>query len=146
DGRGARHVGGAKRQRVGRILLHPPGRQPAAVDGGRHALVPEPGRGGRQARHHPPVPLPGGLSTAMAGALGDLEEAIAALGRGDPDSARLAVARAVEADASLFAVADAVALACAELEAEDEVSPQAWNVLADVCPPELLPAVEFWRR
>ena len=53
----------------------------------------------------------------MAGALGDLEEAIAALGRGDPDSARLAVARAVEADASLFAVADAVALACAELEA-----------------------------
>lgn len=82
----------------------------------------------------------------MASALGDVEEAIAALGRGDPDGARLAIERAVAVDASLFAVADAVALASAELEADGEVSPQVWNTLADVCPPELRPAVESWRR
>lgn len=82
----------------------------------------------------------------MAEPVAELEEAISALGRGDPDEARAAMARAVSADHSLGPVADAVALASAQLEADGEVSPPAWNMLADVCPPELRPALESWRR
>lgn len=82
----------------------------------------------------------------MADVLGAVEEAIAALGRGDPDSARAAVERAVTADHSLGAVADAVVVACTELESEGRLSPTAWNILADACPEELQPAVESWRR
>lgn len=82
----------------------------------------------------------------MADAVGELEEAVSALGRGDPDDARAAMARAFVADRKLGPVADVVALACAELESEGEISPSAWNALADVCPPEVRPAVESWRR
>lgn len=82
----------------------------------------------------------------MADAVGEVEEAIAELGRADPDGAREAIARALNADRSLGPVADAVALACAELEKEGEISPAAWNTLADACPPELRAAVEAWRR
>jgi hypothetical protein len=82
----------------------------------------------------------------MADARGDVEEAIAALGRGDVDGARSSMFRAVATDRSLGGVADAMALACDELENEGEVSPPAWNILADACPDELRPAVESWRR
>lgn len=82
----------------------------------------------------------------MADAVGEVEEAVSALGRGDPDDARAAMSRALAADRSLAHVADAVVLACAELESEGEVSPAAWNALADVCPSDVRPAVESWRR
>lgn len=82
----------------------------------------------------------------MADAVGELEDAVSALGRGDPDDARAAMARAIAADRTLGHVADAVALACAELERDGEISPAAWNALADVCPSELRPVVESWRR
>lgn len=82
----------------------------------------------------------------MAEAEGELEEVVSALGRGDPDDARAGMARAMAADRKLGAVADAVALACAELEHEGEISPSAWNALADACPPDLRPLVESWRR
>jgi hypothetical protein len=82
----------------------------------------------------------------MADAVGEVEEAIAGLGRGDPDAARNAIVRAVISDRSLGPVADAVALACAELEGDGEISPAAWNALADACPAEARPAVEAWRR
>lgn len=82
----------------------------------------------------------------MADSVGELQEAIAALGRGDPDEARAAMVRAMLTDRDLGPMADAVALACAELEAEGELSPPTWNILADACPTEIRPAVESWRR
>lgn len=82
----------------------------------------------------------------MADTVGELGEAIAALGRGDPVDARAAGARAMVIDGSLGAVADVIVLACAELESEGELSPSTWNALSDVCPPEVRPTVESWRR
>lgn len=82
----------------------------------------------------------------MADSLDAIEEAVAALGRGDPDGARAAIARAASTDRSVGPVADAVALACSEIERRGELSPATWNALADACPPEILPIVEAWRR
>lgn len=55
------------------------------------------------------------------------------------------MAVAVATDPKLGAVADAVDFAASELEQEGELSPAAWNALADACPPELRPLVEQWR-
>jgi hypothetical protein len=74
-----------------------------------------------------------------------VEEAIVALGRGDVAAARSAMAAATAQERSLDAVADAVAYAAAELEAEGAVSPAAWNALTDACPAELRSVVEAWR-
>lgn len=82
----------------------------------------------------------------MDDALAVVGEAISALGRGDPATARAAMSEAVARKHDLGAIADAMALATAQLEAEGEVSAAAWNVLADACPAELRPVVEMWRR
>jgi hypothetical protein len=81
----------------------------------------------------------------VTSALDFVEEAIVALGRGDPATARSAMSAAVVNDRSLGAVADAVSLAASELEADGEVSPSAWNALTDACAPELRGIVEQWR-
>ena len=82
----------------------------------------------------------------MAEARSEVEAAIAALASGDVDGARVAITDAVALDPRLNAVADAVAHACDELEQEGELSPEAWNILADACPPDLRRVVEAWRR
>lgn len=74
------------------------------------------------------------------------EEAILALGRLDVATARTAIAQAFDADHKIGALADAVYLACAEIENDDRVSTATWNTLADaVDSPELLAAVELSR-
>lgn len=55
------------------------------------------------------------------------------------------MAHAVALDRALSSLADAVAFATAELEADDQVPEPAWNAIADTCPPELLGAVEAAR-
>ncbi len=82
----------------------------------------------------------------MEEALEVVEEAIAALGRGDPDSARAAMAEATGGGRDLRGLADAMALATAELEADGAISDGAWDTLADACPVELHPVIEMWRR
>lgn len=74
------------------------------------------------------------------------EEAIAALGRGDAAMARSAAVLSLASDRSLYALADIIALAAAELEAEGEISPATWNALGDVCPEELRSVIEMWRN
>lgn len=74
------------------------------------------------------------------------EEAILALGRLDPASARTAISEAFDADHSVGALADVVHLACSEIESDDGVSTATWNTLADaVESPELLAVVEASR-
>jgi hypothetical protein len=74
------------------------------------------------------------------------EEAIIALGRRDVAEARTSIARAFDADHEIGALADAVYLACAEIEEDDGVSTSTWNTLADaVDSPELLAVVEASR-
>ena len=74
------------------------------------------------------------------------EEAIVALGRLDPGAARTAIGQAFDADHSLGALADAIYLACAEIEEDDRVSTATWNTLADaVDSPALLAVVEASR-
>ena len=58
-------------------------------------------------------------------------ESIMAIGQGDVPTARTCIAQACDIDHSLFQLADAVHLACAELESEGGVSISAWNTLAD---------------
>lgn len=58
-------------------------------------------------------------------------EAIAAVGRGDAPSARTSIAQACDVDRSMHRLADAVHLACSEIEARGEVSTAAWNTLGD---------------
>ena len=71
------------------------------------------------------------------------EEAISAVGRLDVSLARTSIAQAFEADQMAGALADAIYLACAEIEEEREVSPATWNTLADaVDTAELLSVVE----
>lgn len=70
-------------------------------------------------------------------------EAIMAIGQGDVPMARTCIAQACDIDRSLFRLADAVYLACAELERDGEVSTAAWNNLADAVESgELLAVVE----
>ncbi len=74
------------------------------------------------------------------------EEAILAVGRLDVAGARTAIALAFEADHSIGALADAIYLACAEIEADERVSTATWNTLADaVDTPSLVAVVETVR-
>ena len=71
------------------------------------------------------------------------EEAIRALGRLDVPAARTAIAQAFEVDHKIGQLADAVYLACAEIEEDGEVTTSTWNTLADaVDSPTLLAEVE----
>lgn len=81
-------------------------------------------------------------------ALTAAERAIEALGRNDPSAARTAIATAVERDqVGLFAaLADAVYLAAAELETDNEIGASTWNQVADAVGPGPLQAlVEQYR-
>lgn len=62
-------------------------------------------------------------------------EAVRCLARHAPAEARTAVAEAVVRDSSLGRLADAVYLACAQLEADDGISEATWNHLADAAGP-----------
>jgi hypothetical protein len=74
------------------------------------------------------------------------EEAIRAVGRLDVAGARTAIGQAFDADHSIGALADAIYLACAEIEENDGVSTATWNTLADaVDSSELLAVVETSR-
>jgi hypothetical protein len=74
------------------------------------------------------------------------EEAIRAVGRGDAPLARTFISEAFDADHRLGGLADTIYLACAELEADGEVSSGTWNTLADaVDSDELLAVVESSR-
>lgn len=74
------------------------------------------------------------------------EEAIIALSRLDVANARTSIAQAFDEDHDVGALADAVYLACAEIEEESGVSTATWNTLADaVDSPELLAVVEASR-
>ena len=71
------------------------------------------------------------------------EEAIRAVGRRDAGFARTSIAQAFEVDHNLGALADAVYLACAEIDKEGGVSTATWNTLGDaVDSPELYGVVE----
>jgi hypothetical protein len=75
------------------------------------------------------------------------EEAIRAVGRHDVADARIAVTQAYDLDHSLGALVDAVHLACAEIEEDNQVSIATWNTLADaVGPGPLLTVVETSRE
>lgn len=69
------------------------------------------------------------------------EEAIRAVGRFDVATARTAIAQAFDVDHSIGALADAIYLACAEIEEEERVSTATWNTLADAVDSPLLVAV-----
>lgn len=74
------------------------------------------------------------------------EEAIRAVGRLDVPTARTSIALAFEADHKIGALADAIYLACAEIEEDNGVSIATWNTLADaVDSPELVAVVESTR-
>lgn len=74
------------------------------------------------------------------------EEAIRAVGRLDAGSARTAISQAFDVDQGIGALADAVHLACAEIESNNGVSTSTWDVLADaVDTPELVAVVESSR-
>lgn len=74
------------------------------------------------------------------------EEAILAVGRSDVSTARMSIAQAFEADHSIGYLADAIYLACSEIEEDGDVSTAGWNTLADaVDSHELLSVVEACR-
>ncbi len=74
------------------------------------------------------------------------EEAIRAIGRRDVPLARTCVSEAFDADHAVGSLADAIYLACAEIEEEGDVSTATWNILADaVDSPDLLAVVEASR-
>lgn len=74
------------------------------------------------------------------------EEAIQSLGRLDVAGARTSISQAFDVDHKIGALADAVHLACAEIEEDKGVSTATWNTLADaVDSPDLLAVVEATR-
>lgn len=74
------------------------------------------------------------------------EEAIRAVGRLDVAGARTSIAMAFDVDHGIGALADAIYLACAEIEADNGVSTATWNTLADaVDSAELVAVVESSR-
>ena len=74
------------------------------------------------------------------------EEAIRALGRKDVPSARMAIAQAFDVDRKLGSLADAIYLACWEIEEDGGVTTSTWNTLADaVDSAELAALVESTR-
>jgi hypothetical protein len=71
------------------------------------------------------------------------EEAIRAVGRADSGAARTFVAQAFDVDHRIGPLADAIYLACAEIDNDGGVSASTWNALADaVDSAELLAVVE----
>jgi hypothetical protein len=74
------------------------------------------------------------------------EEAILAIGRLDVATARTSIAQAFEFDHRIGALADAIYLACAEIEGDSVVSTSTWDTLADaVDSPDLVAVVEGCR-
>ncbi len=74
------------------------------------------------------------------------EEAIYAVGRLDVAAARTHISQAFDVDHSIGALADAIYLACAEIEEDKGVSTSTWNTLADaVDSAELVAVVESSR-
>lgn len=74
------------------------------------------------------------------------EEAIRALGRFDAAGARTSISQAFDVDHDIGALADAVYLACSEIEQDEGVSTATWNTLADaVDSPDLFAVVEASR-
>lgn len=74
------------------------------------------------------------------------EEAIRAIGRLDSATARTLIAQAFDVDHKIGAIADAIDLACTEIEEENRVSTSTWNMLADVVDsPALVAVVEATR-
>lgn len=69
------------------------------------------------------------------------EDSITAIGTGDVAMARTCIAQACEVDPSLAPIADAVYLACSELEGDGKVSVAAWDTLGDAVGPGPLQAV-----
>jgi hypothetical protein len=59
------------------------------------------------------------------------EEGIRAVGRRDAPLARTFIGQAYEVDQRIGPLADAVYLACAEIDEEGRVSTSTWNTLAD---------------
>ena len=73
-------------------------------------------------------------------------EGIRAVGRSDAALARTFIAQAYEVDRDVAPLADAVYLACSEIEEEGDVSTSTWNTLADaVDSSDLYAAVEASR-
>ena len=74
------------------------------------------------------------------------EEAIRAVSRGDVPAAQMAISQAFDIDRKLGPLADAVQLACSEIEDDGGVSTATWNTLADaVGSPALVALVETSR-
>lgn len=74
------------------------------------------------------------------------EEAIRAVGRRDVAEAQIAIAQAFDVDRKIGPLADAIHLACAEIEDDGGVSNATWNTLADaVGSPGLVAVVESTR-
>lgn len=74
------------------------------------------------------------------------EEAIRAVGRLDSATARTSIALASVADPKIGPLADAIYLACAEIDEDGGVSGATWNTLADaVDSPDLFAVVEASR-
>jgi hypothetical protein len=74
------------------------------------------------------------------------EEAIRALGRLDAATARTSISEAFDADHKIGALADAVYLACSEIEERDQVTTPTWNTLVDaVDTPDLVAVIESTR-
>ncbi len=69
------------------------------------------------------------------------EDSITAIGTGDVAMARTCIAQACEVDPALAPMADAVYLACSELEGDGKVSIAAWDALGDAVGPGPLQAV-----
>lgn len=79
-------------------------------------------------------------------AQGFAEEAIRAVERLDVALARTSIALAFDVDHKIGALADAIYLACSEIEEDGRVSTSTWDVLADaVDTPELIAVVEGCR-
>lgn len=74
-----------------------------------------------------------------------LREAVFSLSRGDAAGARSEMAVAAAADPALRGVADTVALACAQLDADGTIEASTWDALADSSPLELRDIVESMR-
>lgn len=80
-------------------------------------------------------------------ALAFAEDAIFAVGESDAAMARTCIAQACEVDPTLAAIADAIYLACSELENGGSVTISTWNTIGDaVGPGELSAVVESNRR
>lgn len=74
------------------------------------------------------------------------EEAIRALGRLDAATARTSISEAFDADHKIGALADAVYLACSEIEERDQVTTPTWNTLVDAADtPDLVAVIESTR-